>query len=103
MDNGPVISAKKWSSQKVRELRWRLGWSQAELARHLGCRSQTVNDWETGIDEPPAVHARFLTQLEGQTENYVERLKAEPVADALLDKGHSAQITHTEVVKSLEK
>ncbi|BCD88955.1 transcriptional regulator [Pseudomonas solani] len=37
---------------RVRELRTAAGWSQAELAGHLGVSRQTVNAIETGRYDP---------------------------------------------------
>jgi len=94
---------KKWSAQDVRELRWRLGWSQAEFARHLGCRQQTISEWETGVYEPQNAYSKLLSHLEGESDLYVSRIKIEAVADALLNEHNCSQITHTEVAIRLEK
>ncbi len=94
---------KKWSAHEVRELRWRLGWSQAEFARHLGCRQQTISEWETGMYEPQNAYSKLLGHLEGESDRYIGRIKTEPVADALLNQENSSQITHTEVVNRLHK
>ncbi len=94
---------RKWSSQEVRELRWRLGWSQAEFARHLGCRQQTISEWETGSYEPQNAYSKLLNHLEGESDRYITHIKIEAVADALLNEQNTSQITHTEVAIRLEK
>jgi len=53
---GPV-----WDARQVRQLRRFLGLSQAELARELGVRQQTISDWETARYRPRGASARLLT------------------------------------------
>jgi putative transcriptional regulator len=47
----------------VRELRSRRGWSQAELADHLGVSRQTVNAVETGRYDPSLPLALLIAKL----------------------------------------
>ena len=42
----------------------RLGLSQDEFAELLGCRQQTVSEWETGIYLPGNAYGRLLKSLE---------------------------------------
>ncbi len=51
----------QWDAGQVRRLRRYLGLSQAELARELGVRQQTVSDWETARYRPRGASARLLT------------------------------------------
>ncbi|HXG41905.1 MAG TPA: helix-turn-helix domain-containing protein [Dehalococcoidia bacterium] len=55
-EKGPL-----WDAQQVRRLRRFLGLSQAQLARELGVRQQTVSDWETARYRPRGASARLLT------------------------------------------
>jgi DNA-binding XRE family transcriptional regulator len=41
-----------WSGEKVKALREFAGWSQQEMADHLGMRQQTISEWETGKYQP---------------------------------------------------
>jgi DNA-binding transcriptional regulator YiaG len=52
-----------WEAERVRTLRHRLGMTQAEFARELGVRQQTVSEWETGRYAPRGASARVLTLL----------------------------------------
>lgn len=45
----PIRKSKGWSAGKIKSLRGFAGWSQQELADHLGVRQQTISDWELGI------------------------------------------------------
>ncbi len=47
-----------WNSEQIRQLRQRCGWSVAEMARHLGCRTETVKNFEQGqmVPDPEVCH-----------------------------------------------
>ena len=49
-----------WERSSIRELRRHLGLTQAELARDLGVRQQTVSEWETGQYEPRGTAVTLL-------------------------------------------
>ena len=55
-----------WDQQRVKQLRQKLGLSQAELARELGCRQQTVSEWELGLYAPANAYGKLLGQLENR-------------------------------------
>ncbi len=55
--------AEPWTAEGVAALRARLGLSQAELARRLGMRQQTVSEWETGRYVPRGASATLLGML----------------------------------------
>jgi len=61
----------------VAALRLRLGLSQAELARRLGMRQQTVSEWETGRYAPRGASATLLHLLAEESAAY----DASPPAD----------------------
>ncbi|WP_374761711.1 helix-turn-helix domain-containing protein [Tepidiforma sp.] len=44
-------------------LRRRLGLTQAEFARRLGVRQQTVSEWETGLHRPRGASTTLLRML----------------------------------------
>ena len=51
---------------RIRELRDRFGWSQAELAEHLQVSRQTINAIETGKYDPSLPLAFKLARLFGE-------------------------------------
>ena len=61
-----------WDARAVAELRAALGLTQAEFARALGVRQQTVSEWETGRYEPRGASARMLGILAEQRAPYDE-------------------------------
>src|SRR5258708_4521608 len=88
---------KKWSADDIKQLRWRLGWSQAELARKLGCRQQTVSEWETGIYEPQNAYSKLLQMLTGHVENYSDQLAAGSMAEVVMKQVGYTQINSEEI------
>lgn len=42
----------------------RLGMTQAQLSRELGCRQQTISEWEQGLYEPANAYGKLLTIME---------------------------------------
>lgn len=52
-----------WDGSMVRALRARLGMNQADLARLLGVRQQTVSEWETGAYLPTRARSKHLTMV----------------------------------------
>lgn len=59
-----------WTARAIAELRASLGMTQAEFARTLGVRQQTVSEWETGRYEPRGASARMLSMLAEQRAPY---------------------------------
>lgn len=55
--------AVAWDAGDVAALRARLRLTQAEFARELGVRQQTVSEWETGRYRPRGASARLLAYL----------------------------------------
>ena len=49
-----------WTKEAIRDLRLRLGLTQSEFAFKLGCRQQTVSEWELGIYAPGNAYGRLL-------------------------------------------
>jgi transcriptional regulator with XRE-family HTH domain len=52
-----------WDQHRVKELRQRLDLTQCEFAQLLGCRQQTVSEWEQGIYVPRNAYAKLLDQI----------------------------------------
>jgi len=55
-----------WNEHRVRRLRQTLGVTQNELAKVLGCRQQTVSEWELGLYAPANAYGKLLTMIESQ-------------------------------------
>lgn len=53
-----------FTSQRIRALRKRLGWSAPKLALYLGVSENAVRRWEMGDRHPRWENAEQLTRLE---------------------------------------
>jgi DNA-binding XRE family transcriptional regulator len=56
-----------WTKDKVLELRRALGLTQKEFAEILGCRQQTVSEWEVGLYVPANAYGKLLEQISLQS------------------------------------
>ena len=54
----------EWNAARSAALRERLGVTQAEFARRLGIRQQTVSEWETGRYRPRGASITLLHMAE---------------------------------------
>lgn len=53
-----------WTPERVRELRTRLGLTQAALAGRIGCKRLTIQHWEHGRRNPQGLAVAALDSLE---------------------------------------
>jgi DNA-binding transcriptional regulator YiaG len=49
-----------WNADTVKALRRHLGFSQQEMAQHLGTRQQTISEWERGLYAPRGASKTLL-------------------------------------------
>jgi transcriptional regulator with XRE-family HTH domain len=92
---------KKWTAAEIRHLRLRLGWSQAELARRLGCRQQTVSEWETDSYVPQNAYSKLLDLLHDHLQVHSDQISRRPVAEVLMKVENASQITGDEITEHL--
>lgn len=90
-----------WTADELRQLRYRLGWSRAELARSLGCELSTVHDWETAGIQADNIHRNRLLLFLNQAEMTAENVQRRPVAEVIMNDRGLAQIHETEVIDCL--
>jgi transcriptional regulator with XRE-family HTH domain len=57
----------EWDKDAVRKLRQTLDLTQMEFADLLGCRQQTISEWEQGLYSPANAYGKLLTQLKIQS------------------------------------
>jgi len=92
---------KKWTSAEIRHLRLRLGWSQAELARRLGCRQQTVSEWETEAYVPHNAYSKLLDLLHDHLQVHSDQIQRRPIAEALMKEVGANQISGDRVADKM--
>lgn len=51
----------QWNGELIRALRLHMGLSQADMAKTLGVRQQTVSEWEKGVYTPTRASSKHLT------------------------------------------
>lgn len=54
----------RWTGAEILLFRKAYGLSQSELAQLIGCRQQTVSDWEKALNKPSWSFSSLLTNLE---------------------------------------
>lgn len=52
---------KEWDAEKIKALRHRHNLSQAAFAELIGCRQQTISEWELGFYNPGNAYNKVLT------------------------------------------
>lgn len=58
-----------WDKDSVKALRLRLGLTQIEFAKKLGCRQQTISEWEQGVYLPANAYGRLLDFIQETAPN----------------------------------
>lgn len=71
-----------WDKNTIKKLRAQLGLSQSEFAHQLGCRQQTVSEWELGLYAPANAYGKLLDFLSRQEYLQPERKPSTPLAEA---------------------
>ncbi|MEM6852828.1 MAG: helix-turn-helix domain-containing protein [Planctomycetota bacterium] len=68
------LEPQAYDAKRVKEVREKLGVSQAILAQLLGASVNTVQSWESGKKTPGGMASRFLDEMERDPEHWLERL-----------------------------
>ncbi len=91
-----------FNATEIRNLRYRLGWSQAEMARTLGCEGQTIMEWEAGKQTPTDEYRGLLMRFFQNVESNSDKLQRRPVAEVLMAEQGLEQIHDFDVLTTLE-
>ena len=73
------MSAEKlgpWDAESIRRARKTRSLTQAELAEGLGCRQQTISEWELGMYAPKNAYQKLLTMFFGSAPVIAENVPA---------------------------
>jgi ribosome-binding protein aMBF1 (putative translation factor) len=74
------------TSFEIKNLRQRLGWSVADLARRLSCSVDYLLQLEAGRAAPSESEAEQFHVLSSHLNDYNDQLKRAPTADVALDR-----------------
>ena len=76
------MSAEKigpWDSETIRRARKARNLTQAELAESLGCRQQTISEWELGMYAPKNAYQKLLSMFFGSAPVVSESVPSQSV------------------------
>lgn len=76
------MSAEKlgpWDAETIRRARKARNLTQAELAEGLGCRQQTISEWELGMYGPKNAYQKLLTMFFGSAPVVAENMPSQSV------------------------
>lgn len=91
----------EWNAIELRQLRCRMGWSRAELARRMGCQVTEVMDWEAGRVRPKSEQANNLVHFLNQANSIADSIQRRPVAEFLMTDRGWEQIHESQVIACL--
>lgn len=92
-----------WTGDEIRQLRYRLGWSQAEMARRLDLQLGTVMDWEAGRGALSEENRSVLLRILHQAESMAEKVHRRPIAEVMMKDRNLCQIHDMEVIDGLDE
>ncbi len=88
--------------REIRTLRQRLGWSLAEMARHMGCTTQMVQAWEDGTAQPDPEVMNQLHYLNFHVDRKSHMVAQIPLAEKEMESRGVAQLTHRDLLKDIQ-
>ncbi len=88
-----------FNGSDIRNLRQRLGWSVAEMARQMGCSTNIIQIWENGVQQPDFEAINQLRYLRNQVETTSDHIAQKPVAENEMEKRRISQLTHRDLLK----
>lgn len=91
-----------WTRGKIKSLRLRLGWSQADLARRLNCSSTDIELWESGSAVPTSDFANELFLVGKQADTCSREVHRSPQVETLCEQKALAQIEFSEIKEEIE-
>lgn len=91
-----------FSGSDIRTLRQRLGWSLAEMARRMGCKSDLIQKWEANSVRPDSEALNQLRYLRGYAETNSELISQKPQCEKEIEERRMAQLTHRDLLKDIQ-
>ena len=62
----------RWNGTTIRDLRKKHNLNQRDFAEKLGCRQQTISEWELGLYLPKNAYQKLLSMLERELDASTE-------------------------------
>ena len=82
----------EFTKDELRHLRYRLGWSQAEMARNLNVNFADVSGFETGAFIIPVALTSSLVRILQQADANADCTQRRAIAETLMDQRGLSQI-----------
>lgn len=90
-----------FEAAEIRQLRYRMGWTQSEMARTVGCEIELIAAWEQGAAQPAREHETTLVRFMQNAQANAEKLQRLPAAEDLMTRRNLSQIHDSEVLAYL--
>lgn len=96
-----------FTAEEIRQLRYRLGWSRAELARQLNLDLSVLGEWEAGRLPPDhfaslmGTHRSHLLRIFNLAESNAEKLQRRPIAEVIMRRNGLSQIHDLEILETM--
>lgn len=74
----------EFTAKQIKELRLRLGWTQADMGRRMSCSSEIVAAWENGLSVPDIDCIRQMQYLQMTADNLSDQTAQRPLVDSFL-------------------
>ncbi len=100
------MSAEKlgpWDAESIRRARKARGLTQAELAEGLGCRQQTISEWELGMYGPKNAYQKLLTMFFGSAPVVAENVPSQSVWSNDADVSAAVAMSSSDTLSAVEK
>ena len=92
----------KWTPEKVKSLRQKLGWATADLARRLAIKVEEIQAWETGAKPVSREGNQQLTQLAHNVKKMADKIKTQPIADSVMREKGLEQTTQEDCLNHID-
>jgi DNA-binding transcriptional regulator YiaG len=86
------------TNDDFKNIRQRLGWSRAEMARRHGADLDVIDAWETGRVSPDSGALNQYRFLLSGVEEASDHVAQAPLAEAKIDAENLAQVTRREIL-----
>jgi transcriptional regulator with XRE-family HTH domain len=100
------MSAEKlgpWDAESIRRARKARGLTQAELAEGLGCRQQTISEWELGMYGPKNAYQKLLTMFFGSAPVVAENVPSQSMWNSDADLPAAVTMSASDALAPAEK
>ena len=90
------------NGSEIRILRQRLGWSLAEMARRMGCKTDLIQKWEADSAVPDHDAVNQLRYLKNFAESNSDLIVQKPLCEKEMEERRMAQLTHRDLLKDVQ-